>query len=99
MSIQRKIAIDQGRAMIRVRYKDTHELTTVGVCPACWNIKERRKTLLFKLDKMGLEVVFRDDYLDGVYRYGKKHAPNCPYKHISSDPWERFKNTVKEYRR
>ncbi len=93
------MAIAEGRAMIRVRYKDTHELTTVAVCPGCWNIRERRKVLLFKLDKMGLEVVFKDDYLNGVYRYGKQHAPNCPYKNISSDPWERFKNTVEKNRR
>ena len=99
MSLKRKLAIAEGRAMVRVRYKDSHELTTVAVCPGCWNIKERRRILLFKLDKMGLEVVFKEDYLDGTYRFGKKHAPNCPYGKISSDPWERFKKTVKKYGR
>jgi len=98
LSLKRRFAVLEGRAMVRVRYKDSHELATVGVCPGCWNIRERRRVLLVKLDKMGLEVVFKDDRLDGVYRYGKKHAPNCPYASISSDPWERFGKTMNRYK-
>jgi hypothetical protein len=94
LSTLRKLAVQQGRAMIRVRYKKSRDLTTVAVCPGCWNIRERRMALLRRLDKMELEVVFKDDYLEGVYRTGKVHAPACPYKKISPDPWERFKSAM-----
>ncbi|MBN2536437.1 MAG: hypothetical protein JXB88_26370 [Spirochaetales bacterium] len=65
--------------MVRVRYTDTHDLATIGVCPACWNMKERREVLLIKLKKMKLEVVHKDDTVTGIYRFGRKHAPGCPY--------------------
>ncbi len=81
--------------MIRVRYIKTHDLATIGVCPACWTIKERRRVLLMKLEKMGLEVVFKDDRLDGIYRTsGKKHAPGCPHSKIEADPWKRFQSAL-----
>ena len=98
MSLKRKLAVEDGRAMIRVRYKDTHDPATVAVCPGCWNIRSRREALLKKLDKMGLEVVFKDDRLKGVYRFGKVHAPNCPYAKISPDPWKRFDKAMHKYR-
>ena len=47
--------------MVRVRRTGTGDLATIGVCPACWNIPERRADLLVQLGKMGLEVAHRDD--------------------------------------
>lgn len=76
--------------MVRVRRLATRELATVGVCPACWNIPERRRMLLARLTKMGLEVVHRDDRAEGAYRPGKPHAPGCPYSRLASDPWQRL---------
>ncbi len=98
MSLKRKIAVLEGRAMIRVRKIKNRELCTVGICPACWSIKERRSDLLIQLKKMGLEVVFRDDRLEGTYRPGKDHAPGCRYSNISSDPWKRFDSALKKHR-
>ncbi|MEW5814228.1 MAG: hypothetical protein AB1798_02380 [Spirochaetota bacterium] len=98
MSLQRKHAIDEGRCMIRVRYIDTHEPATIGVCPGCWNIRDRREVLLIKLKKMGLEIVFKGDTLDGNYNPNKEHAPRCPYRKIATDPWKRFKNAMKKAR-
>jgi hypothetical protein len=94
VSLLRKFAIAEGRAMVRVRYSGSRDLATIGVCPACWNIKERRKVLLLKLEKMGLEVVHKDDTLQGVYRLGKGHAPGCRYKKLPADPWERFRTAI-----
>lgn len=96
MSYIRKKAVEEGRAMIRVRNTKNKELATIGVCPACWNIKERRKYLLIQLDKMELEIVHNEDSLNGTYRPGKKHAPKCRYKNIPSDPWERFNKAIKK---
>ena len=93
---KRKRAVQEKRAMIRVRYKDTRELTTIAVCPACWNIPARREILLIKVDKMGLEVTFRDDQLHGLYQTDKVHSPGCPHNSISSDPWKRFERAVKK---
>lgn len=76
--------------MIRVRRRATGELLTAGVCPACWNIRERRRDLLRQLAKMGLEVAHRQDLLEGTYRPGKEHAPGCRYAGTPSDPWRRF---------
>ena len=99
MSLQRKLAVLEGRAMVRVRRLADRELATIGVCPACWNIPERRKVLLAKLAKMELEVVHRDDQLEGRYRSGKAHAPGCPYSRLSSDPWKRFASAMKKHKR
>lgn len=98
MSLRRKRAVAEGRAMVRVRYSGTHDLATIGVCPACWNLEERRKVLLIKLKKMELEVVHKDDTLAGTYRFGKKHAPGCPYGKKQDQPWERFSRVMKKYR-
>ena len=95
MATKRTLAIGQGRAMVRVRWKKTREPVTVGVCPACWNIPERRRVLLVKLDKMGLEVAFRDDRYEGLYFTDKAHAPGCPHSRLSADPWTRFADTMK----
>jgi hypothetical protein len=99
MSLKRKSAVDEGRAMVRVRTIDTHDLATIGVCPGCWNIKERREVLLIKLKKMKLEVVHKDDMLSGIYRPGKSHAPGCPHGEKSTDPWNNFSDAIRAIRR
>jgi hypothetical protein len=82
--------------MVRVRSLKTHDPATIGVCPACWNIPERRRVLLVKLEKMGYEVAFRDDRLQGRYRgEGKLHAPGCRYARLQPDPWQRFQSALK----
>lgn len=81
--------------MVRVRQLSTRDLATVGVCPACWNIPERRQALLVQLAKMGLEVVHRDDLSEGIYRPGKPHAPGCRHSRLSSDPWQRLARALK----
>jgi hypothetical protein len=96
MTTKRKLAVKEGRAMIRVRYIKTREPATVGVCPACWNIPQRRAVLLQKLKKMGLEVTFRDDLYEGLYFTDKSHAPGCPYSKMSPDPWKRFESSLKK---
>jgi hypothetical protein len=93
--LQRKLAVAEGRAMVRVRRTGTRDLATVGVCPACWNIPERRAVLLVQLAKMGLEVAHRDDRAEGVYRPGKPHAPGCRYSRLASDPWQRLARALK----
>ncbi|MBN2051661.1 MAG: hypothetical protein JW760_14515 [Spirochaetales bacterium] len=82
--------------MIRVRYTDTKDPTTVAVCPACWNSRERREVLLIKLQKMGLETVYKGDTLQGFYNPGKPHAPGCPYAGKTLDPWKRFQQSIKK---
>jgi hypothetical protein len=64
----RKRAVDEGRAFVRVRVKRTGDLATVGVCPACWNLLERRPSVLAQLARLGLEPVHGEDAVDGVYR-------------------------------
>ncbi len=76
--------------MVRVRWSGTRDLATIGVCPACWNIPERRAVLLVQLGKLGLEVAHRDDLAEGAYRPGKPHAPGCRHARLPGDPWERF---------
>jgi hypothetical protein len=95
VSLARKFAVLQGRAMVRVRRLATRDLLTVGVCPACWNIPDRRRTLLVQLAKMGLEVAHRDDQAEGSYRPGKPHAPGCRYSRLASDPWQRLARALK----
>ena len=97
MSFLRKLAVTEGRAMVRVRYIDTHDLATIGVCPVCWNMEERRKILLKKLDKMGLEVVHKNDTLDGVFRPGKEHAPGCHYGKKKNLSWNKFSRVMKKF--
>ena len=90
----RKEAIDEGRCMIRVRNIKTRDPATIGVCPGCWNIKERRKVLLIKLKKINLEVVHKYDTLEGIYHYDKEHAFRCPHHEVAADPWKRFGNAL-----
>jgi hypothetical protein len=80
MSLPRKFAIMEGRAMVHVRSLKTDKGATIGVCPACWNIKLRRKVLLTKLKNMGYTVQHRADLLEGRYIKGKNHAPGCPFR-------------------
>jgi len=95
VSRQRRLAVAEGRAMVRVRRTGTRDLATIGVCPACWNIPERRAVLLVQLAKMGLEVAHRDDRAEGTYRPGKPHAPGCRHARLPGDPWERFSRAVR----
>ncbi len=92
---KRMLAVAEGRAMVRVRRSGTRDLATIGVCPACWNIPERRTALLVQLAKMGLEVAHRDDLAGGAYRPGKPHAPGCRHSRLPPDPWERFSRAVR----
>ena len=92
---RRMLAVAEGRAMVRVRRLDNRDLATIGVCPACWNIPERRAALLVQLAKMGLEVAHRDDLAEGTYRPGKPHAPGCRHARLPADPWERFSRAVR----
>jgi hypothetical protein len=96
MTTKRQRAINEKRAMVRVRHLKTREPATIGVCPACWNIRERREVLLIKLRKMGYQVAVKDDLYEGLYFTDKAHAPGCPYKKISADPWKRFESTLKK---
>ncbi|GMT48604.1 MAG: hypothetical protein IEMM0008_0143 [bacterium] len=77
----RKEVVEEGRCMVRVRYPSLGEWTTAAMCPACWNNRPRRKTLLRKMTQMGVKPVHSKDLLDGVYETGKNHSPRCPYKH------------------
>jgi len=95
----RQYAVLQGRAMIRVRHSLTRENATIGVCPACWNIPSRRKTLLFKLGKISYEPALKDDLEGGAYRQGKSHAPGCPYGKMEPDAWTRLKGKIKELKK
>jgi len=81
--------------MVRVRRLAGGELCTVGVCPACWNIPERRAVLLVQLAKMGLEVAHRDDRAEGTYRPGKPHAPGCRHSRLPADPWQRLSRAIR----
>jgi predicted DsbA family dithiol-disulfide isomerase len=93
------MAVAEGRAMVRVRKTKNGDLATIGVCPACWNIKERRRDLLIQLKKLELEVVHRDDLLEGAYRPGRTHAPGCRHAGMNPDPWKRFESQIKKFRR
>ncbi len=90
----RKRAVTDGRAMIRVRYTDTRELSTAAVCPGCWNDPERRRAMLARMKKMHVIVVSERDGLNGVYLTGKRHMPTCPYRN-RTDAWERFRHQMK----
>jgi hypothetical protein len=95
----RKKAVDEGRAMVRVRNPSTGDLATAGVCPACWNIAERRPSLLAQLSRMGWEPVHKADLADGVYRPRSMHAPGCRHADLSGDPWDRLKQALKGVKR
>jgi hypothetical protein len=66
--------------MVRVRRTGTGETETAGVCPGCWNSRERRPALIAKLAREGLAVAHPADGIDGVYRPHSAHAPGCPWR-------------------
>ncbi|HTP58684.1 MAG TPA: hypothetical protein VMM82_07175, partial [Spirochaetia bacterium] len=72
-------AVQDGRAFVRVSKGATASLTTVGVCPACWNVPARRKTLLAELASRGFAVVHSEDGATGAYLQVTAHAPDCPW--------------------
>jgi hypothetical protein len=96
MGTLREFAVKQGRAMVRVRSLSTRDPATIGVCPACFNLKARRLVLLRQLEKLGYEVVHRYDRIDGIYRPGREHAPGCRYRCLEVDDWHRFASVMKE---
>jgi hypothetical protein len=99
MSMPRALAVGQGRAMVRVRSLATREPATVGVCPACFNLKQRREALLIQLAKLGYEVAHPHDRRDGVYRPGRSHAPGCRYSRLGADSWREFAAAVKRMKK
>ncbi|MBN1500884.1 MAG: hypothetical protein JW982_12045 [Spirochaetes bacterium] len=86
----RQNAVADGRAMIAVIYRDTKEFSTAAVCPACWNDRSRRFTLLKHMEKLNVQVISKEDKIDGVYLKGKKHILTCKYND-EIDPWLKFK--------
>ncbi len=78
----RKEAVRDGRAMVRVHRVLTGELATAGVCPACWNSRERRPVLAARLEKQGLVVADAADRIDGTYQPLGAHAPGCPWRKL-----------------
>jgi hypothetical protein len=80
--MRRKEAVREGRAMVRVRRVRTGELATAGVCPACWNSRERRPVLVARLENEGLVVADAADGIDGDYRLFAAHAPGCPWRKL-----------------
>jgi len=72
-------AVQEGRAFVRVSKGATGQLVTVGVCPACWNVPARRKTLLAELASRGFAVVHSEDGATGAYLQVTAHAPDCPW--------------------
>jgi hypothetical protein len=94
MTTLRKISVSEGRAMIGVLHLESRKPATIGVCPGCWNTKERRTLLTRTLGKMGYAVAYKDDLPEGKYLTGKTHAPGCRHKGLTlqcADPWKRFK--------
>lgn len=85
----RKSIIEQGRCMVRVRYRSSDDLTTAAICPGCWNDHNRRQTLLKKMEKMDVEPVHKQDFLSGTYQQGKKHSPQCS-QDKNRDRWDQF---------
>jgi hypothetical protein len=79
MSVGKK-AVEDGRAFIRVKAKETGKLATAGVCPACWNLPGRRPSLLSSLSRLGYAPVRGEDGAGGVYIRESTHAPGCPYR-------------------
>jgi hypothetical protein len=71
-------AVQEGRALIRVRDARTGELATAGVCPGCWDSHIFRPLLLAKLAEKGLAVVHGADGATGRYEGARAHAPRCP---------------------
>jgi hypothetical protein len=79
MTTREKAVLD-GRAAVRVRDMRTGKLLSIGVCPACWNTRERRATLLAQIEARGLAVVHGADGAGGAYPASLVHAPTCPWR-------------------
>lgn len=94
----RSLAIRQGRAMVRVKNLLTGELATIGVCPACFNLRERRDSLLLQLRRLGYEVAYKEDALNGLFGPNSQHAPGCKYAQKQTKVWELFKSLVQRKR-
>ncbi|HPC38297.1 MAG: hypothetical protein WH035_02365 [Spirochaetota bacterium] len=77
--VSRFTAIHEYRCYIEVLDPDGKR-QTIGVCPACFNKRERRKQILDKLKEKGYKIVSKDDELDGKYYKTSVHSPFCPYK-------------------
>jgi len=94
----RAFAVKQGRAMVRVKNILTGELATIAVCPACFNLRERRAKLLFQLRHLGYQVAYQKDDVDGLFRLPSQHAPGCKYGQNQTKIWEAFKGLVQRKR-
>ena len=75
---QRVQAVQEGRALIRVRDAHTGELLTAGVCPGCWGSRIYRPVLLAELAEKGLAVVHGADGATGSYEGARAHVLRCP---------------------
>jgi hypothetical protein len=73
-------AVEDGRAMVRVRRAGDAGTATAAVCPGCWNSPARRPALIAKLAREGLAVAHTDDGVNGRYRPDSAHAPGCPWR-------------------
>lgn len=93
----RKKVIDQGRGMVRVRRIEDRELLTAAVCPGCWNEPARRRALLRRMERLGVEPMQRDDLLEGVYHSGEAHAPECRYN--PDRHWDRFARAIRDHKK
>jgi len=80
--------------MVRVRRVEDRALLTAAVCPGCWNEPERRRVLLRRMERLGVEPVHRDDLIGGEYIEGETHAPEC--RHDPDRHWDRFARTMRE---
>ncbi|MCX7032277.1 MAG: hypothetical protein NTU62_19495 [Spirochaetes bacterium] len=79
MSGQRQEAIGEGRAMVKVRDARTGLRSTAAVCPGCWDGPVRRRALVARLGRRGLEADHPADGADRACRGRAEHAPGCPY--------------------
>ncbi len=75
----REVAVGEGRAIVRVRRKESGTLLSAAVCPGCWNEARRRAVLLRRMALMGVEPVHLDDLDGGVYIKGRMHSFHCRY--------------------
>ncbi len=72
-------AIHEGRSYIEVI--DANGLkSTIGVCPACFNNRERRIQIINQLKEKGYRPACKEDDIDGKYYKSSKHSPFCPFK-------------------
>ena len=79
MSQQRREAVAEGRAMVKVRDASTGRRSTAAVCPGCWDDPVRRGALMAQLGRRGLEVDHPMDEADGAIRGREEHAAGCPH--------------------